>query len=47
VWHRRRAEATLDDVVEFLDGFALALMGIRATLEDIVKLLGDEGDDEP
>jgi hypothetical protein len=43
---RRRPEpgSTLDDVVEFLRGIGLELMGISSRLDDLIAIL--EGEDD-
>jgi hypothetical protein len=44
---RRPDRATLDDVVELLEGLGRILMGISAKLEEILDLIERDGDDEP
>jgi hypothetical protein len=44
VWRRRR-EATLDDVVEVLQGIGRMLQEIDGKLEDIVGILGEDDDE--
>jgi hypothetical protein len=43
---RRRARATLDDVVEYLRGIATILMEIDAKLEAIARSNGDDENEE-
>jgi hypothetical protein len=47
VWRSRRRQASLDDVVEYLNGIAKTLMRIDARIEDTYRLLGgDDGEEE-
>jgi hypothetical protein len=39
-------EATLEDVIRQLDGIGRLLMSIDARLEEVVRLLRDEDDEE-
>lgn len=42
MWQKRRRRATLDDVVELLDGLGTMLQVIDGRLEEIVSLLKEE-----
>jgi len=46
VWRRRTERATLDDVVEYLQGIATTLMVVSAKVEAIAEALGGDADDE-
>lgn len=46
MWQKRRRRATLDDVVELLDGLGTMLQQIDARLERIVSLLEEEGGED-
>jgi hypothetical protein len=46
VRRKRRERATLDDVVEVLQGVATILMEIDAKLEDLARRKGDDEDEE-
>jgi len=43
---RRRQRSTLDDVVELLQGIGTILMKIDAKLEEVIRYLDGEDDDE-
>ena len=43
---RRRNRATLDDVVELLQGIGTMLMKIDAKLQEVIRYLDGDDDDE-